>query len=429
MIKKGCLWLLLAILVTAISPLAYASGRPVIQTVSVQISVTSGYELHPLIADRVKESIQSVANRVLVGQDVSLIQKAHKEISEVVKTVFNTVLRGYAINDVKMMIGEKTGIVLELHPTSRLVEKVELNLQLQGISDKIVQVIDGEMTEFSRQAEAMLLGMPVDAFVWAEDVIRPALLQWLQWKLPGFTPALALDLGSVIWADLTLTPQAPLVQDIQVNLETQSLPRLLIGPLEERLEEELALFHGLPVRFLEKYQDRILEEAEAALRARGWSKHVYLADKPKLVLGPTTALDLNVEWTDYRMEMIGEVSIGMGAPSPAFHLSLGKRLGTRTVFKVEDVFTPERPLGTVKASIEQRLGGNFTAGIEYGLRSAEWRAMLDWQKDRYGVTVSGPISRNLDHVRLSLHYDLAKYSQISLNYERENLWVTLRQIF
>lgn len=429
MIKKGCLWLVLAILVTAISPLAYASGRPVIQTVSVQISVLSGYELHPLVEERVKESIQKVANRVLVGQDISVMQKTQKEIGEVVKTVFNTVLRGYEIHDVKMAVGEKTAIVLELQPTSLLVEKVELNLQLRGVSDKIVQVIDGEMAEINQQVEAMLLGIPVEAFVWAEDLIKPALLQWIQWKLPGFKPTVDLNLGPVIRADLTLTPEGPLVQDIEVNLETQSLPRLLIGPLAGRLEAELAVFHGLPVRFLENYQDRILEEVEQALQNQRWGKHIYLSQKPKLVLGPTTHLGLDVEWIDYQIEMIGELSLGMNAPSPALHLSLGKRLGMRTMFKVEDVFTLQRPMGTIRVGVEHRLSDLFTAKVEYGIRDAEWRAALEWRKNRYGITLSQPIPGRLSDLQASLHYDLAAHSQVSLVYEKKNLWVTVRQTF
>lgn len=429
MIKKGCLWLLLAILVTAISPLAYASGRPVIQTVSVQIAVLSDYELHPLIEARVKESIEKVANRVLVGQEISVMQKTQKEISEVVKTVFNTVLRGYAVEDVKMVVGEKTIIVLALHPTSLLVEKVDLNLHLPGVNDKIVQVIDGEVAEISRQVETMLLGVPVEAFVWAEDIIKPALLQWIRWELPGFQPALDLALGPVIRVHLTLKPEAPLVNDIQVNLETQSLPHFAMGLLEERLEAELSLFHGLPVRFLEKYQDRVLEEVEKALREKGWSKHIYWRQKPQLTLGPTTRLDLDLEWTDYQIDLIGEVSLGLHAPSPAFHISLGKRWGSRTMFKLTDTFTWQRPTGTVSISLEHQVNHAWTTQLQYSIREAAWRAALDWRHDRYGITFSQPVPGRLSDLKVSLHHDLATHSQVALVYEKKNLWVTLQQTF
>jgi hypothetical protein len=238
-----------------------------------------------------------------------------------------------------------------------------------------------------------------------------------------------LNLGTVIRADLTLTPEVPLVNDIQVNLQTQSLPRLIIEPLEARLEAELALFHGLPVRFLEKYQDRVLAEVEKALQDQGWGKYIYLSQKPKLVIGSTTSLDLHVEWIDYQIEMIGEVSLGLNAPSPAFYLSLGKRLGTRTIFKVQDVFTFQRPTGTLSVSLERRLSDAFTAKVQYGIRDANWRATLDWRKNRYGITFSQPVPGGMGDGQVSLHYALATHSEVSLVYEKENLWVTLRQTF
>lgn len=429
--RKGCLWLLvLAIAITAISPLAYANDRKVVNTVSIQLKVTGGPDIHPTIEERIKESILKVASHLLVGQEVGVVQASEREIGQVVKTVFNTVLRGYKINEVQMVAGEKTVILFVLQPTSLLIESVELNLQLQNLNDTISQVIDSQLAGVRKQVEEMLIGLPIDALIWADDVIEPLLYRLVKTHAPGFEPKIDLTIDRQMKVNLSLKPVGQLVEEIQIDLRTNSLPQLLTRPLERMAEAEAAPFIGLPVEFLRKYEDRLSDAVEDALHQNKWGKHVYLSQKPVLTVGPATHLQLDAEWIDYQVDFVGELNLGKWAPKPgpALHLSLGKRFGRTTMVKLKDTMTLDHLLGTWSVVLAKEFPAGFTAEMEYRFRQADWKTSLDWRKDSYGITMTQQVPGEFKDFQVSLNYYPAANTQVSLNSGRNGLWISLQQV-
>lgn len=428
---KGCLWLIVAaFLVTAISPLAYAGSsddRQLVSEVMVQINISAGSTLPARIEDRIKDSITKVANTILVGQDISKIQESKTEITKVIETVFNRVLQGYEVSDVKMSVGEKTRIVLSLKPTGPLIEKVDFNLQLSGIDDKMIQVIDAETAEISQQAESYLIGLPVGAFTWAEDVIEPLLYALIQEQFPGFTTTVNLSIGPEIRVDVSLLPKGERVKDLAVDITTHSLPQSLIYPIEAQIEKELELFRGMPLELLQKYRGRIVDEVEDAVHESKWGRYVYLSGKPQLIIGPKTQLKLDIEWLDYELNFIGELNIGAEAPEPALHLGIGKRIGSYTTVRLEDRIALTKLKSTVSLGVDNYIGAGVTAKIYYEIHEARWRAGIDWRHGKYGVTFTQFTPGEIQDGQLALNYYPFEHSKIALIYSHQRMWLTLMQ--
>ena len=428
---KGCLWVIVAaFLVTAISPLAYAvSGEPgsLVSTVSVQIKTPAGSKVPAKVEDRLKDSVSKVAGKLLVGQEISAVQETRSDICQLIRTVFGKILQGYEILDVKLTVGEKTVILLDLQPTGVLIEQVNLNLQVSGIDDKMIQVLQNETANLSRQMEVYLLGLPVSAFSWAEEVVQPLLYVLLADQFPGFTPTVNIAVGSEVKVDVHLVPYGPQVRHVDVQVSTHSLPQSLIYPIALRAEKELEMLRGLPLALLEKQRGKIIQMVEDIIHSGTWGKFIYPGSKPQLVIGPNTSLVIDLEWTDLEIGFLGELNIGADAPEPALHLSLGKRVGPDTTVIIKDRIALNKLQGTVSAGIENYMGAGITAKLDYELKSGKWNAAMDWRHKKYGITFTQPCPGEIREVRLALNYYPFSHSQVSLIYTDERVWLTFLQ--
>lgn len=428
---KGCLWLIVAaFLVTAISPLAYADSsddRQLVSTVTVQINLPTGKTLPVRIEDRIRDSIAKVANTILVGQDVSKIQESKTEITKVIETVFNKVLQGYEVLAVRMSVGERTHIILDLKPIGPVIEKVDFNLQLSGIDDKMIQVIHAETAGISHQAEEYLIGLPVGAFTWADDVVQPLLYAMIQEQFPGFTTTVNLSIGPEIKVDVSLLPKGERVKDLAVDITTHSLPQSLMYPLEAQVQKELELFRGMPLELLQKYHDRIVNEVEDAVQESKWGRYVYLRGKPQLVIGPKTELKLDIEWLDFELNFIGELNIGAEAPEPALHLGIGKQLGAYTTIRLQDRIALNKLKSTVSIGVDNYIGAGVTAQVYYEIREARWRTGIDWRHGKYGVSYTQFTPGEFKNGQLALNYYPLEHSKLALIYSEQRVWLSLMQ--
>lgn len=426
--RKGCLWLMILLLILTISPLAYAGeSQPRVQSVLIQAKFPKGKEVHSTIEKRICESFEKVANKLLVGQEVLVIQKTRKEIGEVMKTVFNRVLRGFEVTDVGMVVGEQTAILIQLQPTSLLIEEVNFDLHLIGLSEQIVQVVDQELASITRVIENLFIGLPVDALGWADDLIEPMLIQVIRWQLPGFEPEIDLEMGTEIKVDLTLRPEGELVQDIQVDVRTHSLPQLLVSPLEEKIEDELVAFYGLPVKLLNKYQDRVLNIIEDQIKDSRWSNYVYLTDQPKIHLGKTTDLTLNIDWLDYQFDFVGELNVAHDAPDPALHLALSRMVWPLTKLEVKSKITLNRLIGNWSIGLERQWNEQLTSKVAYQIQDANWLGGVEWKQGNYGVTVSQTIPGGIENTQLAVNYYPRFNTKVSLVQENRRFWISLQQ--
>ncbi len=431
---KGCLWVVVIILLTTISPLAYGSsnfsaedGNKIVSSVDVRLEFPEKKEIYSDIEERIANSIQKVARTILAGQKVSLIKQNRNEITHVMKAVFDKVLWGYQVTDIDLIVGEKTYILVELAPTSILIEKVKVDLQIQGVNDKIVEVVNEELEMVSNEITEVMLGLPVDSLHWSSDVIKPILYHLVKWQLPGFEPTIDLGIGKEITVDLKLVPTGELIKDIQIDIVTQSLPRIFSNALEKRIELELKIFEGLPVALLDKYQDKVIEIVDQAIYNNGRNEFVYLNDRPQMDVGSVTNLTIDVDWIDYKMEFLGEVSVGVNAPGPALYLSLGKRLGTDTVLQLQNKITLDRLLGTVSIDLEHNFGANFVANVGYNLNDSKINARLDWRKGKFGATLNQTYPGDFRDSRISINYYLRPYTKLSLTHQNKNIWLSIQQ--
>lgn len=432
--RLGCLWLVLLIC-SAVSPFAYGSseldqllGESLVSSVTVRLEFPAGKVIHESIAERISQSIEKVAEKVLVGQEISLVKKTEAEVAQLMKAVFDKVFWGYQVTDVDLVFGKNTFILIDLRPTSILIEEVGVDLQIRGVNQQIVEVVAKEVESLEKRIEQILLGLPVDALIWASDLTEPLIYHLVKWQLPGFQPKIDLKIGSKIDVNLTLVPDGQLVEEIELNLITRSLPRIVTTALEKRLERELIIFQGMPVELLEKFQEQILELIEEKIiNSNQRNRYIYLNQPPKLRIAPVTQLTLVVDWIDYRFDILGEVVIGSEGFLPALTLSLGKDLGPNTIIKLANQMTLDDLLGTLSLGLEHSLGAGFSTKFAYKFKESEIDAALDWQRSKYGLTIAQTYPGEAKETKLSLNYYPELWTKLSLVYQNSSFWLSLEK--
>lgn len=435
MIKRlGCLWLVILVCLTAISPFAYGNseieqiwGSPLVSSITVRLEFPEGNTIHQDIIERITQSIEKVAEKILVGQEISLVKQTGTEVSQLLKAIFNKVLWGYQVMDVNLVFGENTFILIDLQPTSILIEDVEVDLEIRGINEQIDKIIAAEVELIEDKIKSVLLGLPIDALIWASDLFEPLILQFVKWQLPGFQPTIDLELGSEIAVNLTLVPKGQLVEEIEIDLITQSLPRIVTKALEKRLEDELQIFQGMPLQLLENYQGRIVSMIEELISDDKRNRYIYLNQPPKLEIAPATQLVLDVDWIDYHLDFLGEVTIGYQKFEPAFLLSLGKNLGTNTTIKLENRITLDNLLGALSLVFEQSMGAGLTTKFAYRFKNSEIDAALDWKRNKFGLTIAQIYPGEVKDTQISLNYYPELSTKLSFVYQNSSLWLSLQK--
>lgn len=429
----GLITILVIALVLAISPFSFAEmnysldNDQTVSSVKIQLIFPDGKDINSMIKNRIVGSLEKVAENVIEGQKLFVINQTRDEILLILQTVFDRIFLGYELADIGMVVDEQTVIFLTLEPANTLIEKVNVDLQIKDVSDTITQVVDQEILVIQEKLAETLLWLPVESFNWAQNIVEPLLYNFIVLELPGFEPNLDFTIGSEVNVNLTLKPQGRLVDKINVNLETHSIPRVLIFVLEERIERELELFKGLPIELLEKHQTRLIQAIEDAIYRDGRSKFVYLNGKPEIDFGSTTNLTLAVDWIDYKVEFIGELNLGANSPEHVLSLSLGKQLGPNLLFQLEDRLTISSFSNSLSLGLEYSLGAGFTTITNYRLFENELNAAIDWRQGSFGFTFAQTYSSNLHQSRLSLNYYPGFYNQISLVGENDRIWLSFQQ--
>ncbi|MCG8531914.1 MAG: hypothetical protein MI749_14805, partial [Desulfovibrionales bacterium] len=192
-LKTICLSTIFAIvLVLAISPFSFAAKNYSLendQTVSsakIQLLFPDGKDINLIVKDRIVGSLEKVAENIIVGQKLYVVNQTRDEILLILQTVFDRIFLGYKLADIGMVVDEQTVIFLKLEPSSRLIEKVNIDLQINDVSETITQMVDQEIMVIQEKLTDTLLWLPVESFNWAQDIIEPLLYSFIIFELPGF---------------------------------------------------------------------------------------------------------------------------------------------------------------------------------------------------------------------------------------------------
>ena len=306
------------------------------------------------------------------------------------------------------------------------IEKIDINIQITGVDDRINGMIKDELTTIDSYLEKIVVNRPIHSIILASNLYEPILERMFRWKLPGFKAQVEMEAGSHLKIDTKLIPQGQLIEDIQLKLNSNSIPNFVLFSLEKMIESKLAIFYGMPVEFVDIYESYLLTTIRKEIKSQGLDDYIYLKGEPKLSTGQTTDLDMQLELSNYKIDLRSKLRIKKDSLSPAFNLSVGRVINSKLMLRLEDelILTPLD--NNLSFGLDYSFNPQLKGSIDYRLQDSDLELAVNWRKDRYGLSLSQAYpGKNLKDIKIGVDYYPGVNSRISLFHQDNNTWLTL----
>ena len=427
-------WLLglllgMCLLVQCLGTLPASAAEPVISKVAVNISDDKGQPLPRKLALRIQASVHAVAEQVLLGRPVAVIEPKQAVYERMVREVFDRILIGYSVEMAVISVGEETQIALRLAPWGDVVEETSFFWDDSSFPPQGRKELHAKLETLKNILDEVLLGMPVDAADWGTGLARTVVREWFADQLPEFRPEVEVLVGKKTRVALVLTPQAPLVQNVQVTLRSHSLPNLLLYNVQKDLEQEGQGWLQLPAAFVARHEKALADQLLAKAATHSWVRQLGLQLRTVEVRpGPVTEVVLDAESRYYRVFAEGYLDMGKKNEATRVRLHAGWKAVPQGELFVEGDFFPNDVKNRWYSGAGWQISSQTEAGVKYKFQDGE---KIFWMRQQLG----GPWSLRLERYEnkhaseLGVRYRLHEFLSAEYVFTNEERWLRLIATF
>lgn len=224
---------------------------------------------------------------------------------------------------------------------------------------------------------------------------------------------------------LDLEPVAPLIRHVEVELSSQSLPKVLLEKWRKKAEKQAEIFQGLPVAFVQAHLTELENALQKELGSSPAIKDYGLVLTPLVQLGEVTKVEINVESSKYVVGLQGSLSLGSEAPHEAeLRLHLGKYIHSRQEIFVEPVFYPNPVKLEWNGGYAYQINPKNQLGLSYNFTKEEQHFYLNHNLDRGKIKIDHNFHDSVNE--FTYRYPFDEYCSVSFtsNSKGEN-WLAL----
>jgi len=357
--------LLVMAVVLCFSPVPVVAAADTVDGIAV--NVASDVPPPARIVKRMTDSVTTVGEQILLGKTVSDVIDRQAAYEKIFQEVFDRVLVGYTVQKVAIQPGSQTTILVTLTPWGDVVRDVSVEMDYGNLSPASAELVRQDVGDITEKVRNLLVGLPIDAVDWAGSLSKTLLREYLEAQLPEFRSGIDIAAGSVTTVRVSLLPQGPVVQDVQVSLRSKTIPNVLLLTARPDIETTADELRGLPVSFVERHNvyftNRIGNQAAQLPAARRYE----LAVTPMLEPGRETKVILNAETDRYKITLEGHLDMGREKNNTAVQLHVGKYIGSRDEAFTEVVFFPNQVSWQFLPGWGHRVGVNTNLGVKYNI--------------------------------------------------------------
>lgn len=312
-------------------------------------------------------SISTVGDQMLTGRTVDDVATNRANYEKLVREIFDRVLVGYSVEQVRITPGATTGIAVTVAPWGDIIHDVSLDIDTSSLNSELMNLIRQDMGKIEEQVANVLIGLPVDSVAWAGGVSKTVIRELLEDQLPEFRSNLEITPGSHTNIKLTLIPAGPVIDNVHLALRSRTIPNILLMEASPALREKAGMLRGLPVAFVERHKDYFTSQL-LAVAARHPSVEKYgLVLTPAISPGVDTQITLNAETTKYRVSLEGNLDMGRQDDNTSGKLHIGKLTGSRDEAFFELKFLPDNLSWKFEPGWGHKFMANTMGGIRYSV--------------------------------------------------------------
>jgi hypothetical protein len=314
------------VLLALLASLAHAADP--VQRVEVRLTVEGGAP-HPLIVQRLVETIGTAAERLLVGRDSDVVARQEAALAGVLREVVDRVVRGYRVTALRFQAGATTAVLLTVQPIPPVLDDAPVAVTLQGVHPDaqplVRRVLDPALPEVSR----LPARLPAAALEWAGPIIERRVTEVVEATLAGFTATARVEAGppariaAVVGARDTRT-----IRDLGIRFRSTSIPYVLLTSHIPQVTSMAEFLRGLPVAFATAERERLQALIAGRLAAYQPVKDYAIVVRPILQVAEVTYVTVLADSTLYRGRLEARLNFGTEAPVPDVRAQLGRAFGS-----------------------------------------------------------------------------------------------------
>lgn len=409
-------------LLAALSSLASAEEE-LVETVTISIK-SSDNPPPDQVEKRMENSVATVGENVLVGRKVRDVLESKSSYEKLIREVFDRVLVGYLVQKVEVTPGPVTRIDVLISPSGDVVREVRLDVDYGAMAPEVVQLIRQDMGDIEERIRGVLVGMPVDSIDWAGGVSKSLIREVLANQLPEYRSNIDVVAGSSTVVKLSLSPIGPTVQDIKINLRSQSIPNILLLEARPAVEASANVLQGVPVAFLERHSDYFSKLMMSSVAKRPIVKRFGLVLSSKISAAAATEVFVNVETTKYKITLEGWLDMGRPEDNTTARLHIGQAIDDRDELYVESTVLPASVTWDIAPGWGHNWGGGTATGFKFDINHSN---EILWLNQNIGHNWSYRIERTpaIGYTEAGLRYKIDDYISVEYVFSSRQKWLRL----
>ncbi len=389
----------------------------------VEVTVR-GDALSPAMLKRMEAGIKTVSQHLLVGKDTEEVRARQEDYKQVATELIGRVLYGYTITDISLEPGATGHLSVQVRPYGEVVEHAEIKVEYGNLTPLGQNLIKKDLEGISLQVEQLLIGAPVESMDWLAPVIQNILRERIQFSLPEFVPQVAISGEKRVEVEIFVVPQGEIIRQGTAEITSESLPTALFYDLKRDYDKKLEGIVGLPVSFVARHQEQVLEDIQKDLDKRRASKQFGIVLTPSLELASRTKLYIDAESNRYVVRGEGYLDMGKKDDNVGIKFHVGYRFDDRNEIYLETEFLPENYKWNFYPSYAYRWTKDTTIGYQYHSSDKDHRL---WMKQRVAPNWYLRAQRDFrkKENQFSLAYDIHSYVTMEYIFTNDHSWLRI----
>jgi len=403
-------------------PAIAKASDDIVEKVTVHITASQTPTIR--IAKRMSASVGTVGEQMLVGRTISDVAKGKIAYEKLIQEIFDRVLTGYSVQSVNLMTGSNTMIQVEVAPWGEVVQEVTLEVDYGTISPEITALLKKDLGNIEEKVNDVLIGLPIDALDWAGGVSKLVIRELLASQLPEFRADFEIVPGTRTLVKLSLAPQGPTVQDVNVSLRSHTIPNVLLFAARPTVEQAGKNLVGLPVAFIERHLEYFTAKLGAAAAQHSTTKHYGLTITPVIHPGVDTNIALAAETDRYKVALEGYMDMGRSRDNTSFKLHVGKFINKKDEAFLEVDFIPS----TVAWDFAPGWGHNFNTHTAVGMKyDISEHHPIVWLQQNVNQNLTLRLERisDINQSEFKIRYKLHDFLSAEYIVNKEDRWLRL----
>lgn len=352
------------------APVYAAEDSRVEETAAI---VMGNQQIPPIVRARMERTVAAIAAERMEGRQVALVSP--EEEAELIGTVFDRLLVGYTVTDVKVRPARCTEVTISLAPWADTIGSVTVHTTVEGMPPAVEKIVRADLADVATVFSDALVGLPVAATDWATGALKHSLTAYMEEHLPEFRADYDIDVDPSAQVHLTVYPRLPVVRTVDLSMRSDTIPNVTLLSQRSAMETEVNRLVGVPVAFVARHRTVFEQQLADGLDGAGDFRRLKLASRVTITPGECMTVMSRTDTTRYRLRLTGWLDIGRTAENRGaerrdlrVRLHAGQMMSARDELYVETDAAPEDLRFHWRMGYARALLPHLTGDLRYDLR-------------------------------------------------------------